>query len=334
MVSKRLLLRVGAGRLQAELISRGQVIWAAETDFGSSDELEEAIATLAGELPSGQRARADVVLLPPMLQLRHLRGIPPVRSQRALDGIVASQSSRFFRRNGHPLVTSARRLQRPAWFRKTADTCVAAAVEQPWLDAIGAGLGAAGLGEGRIGVEGSKQGPTFRSGNAILMHAKRVRRQMIVLSWVAVALWCAAAGVLALRVHRTKSDLATGIAQLREPASAALAARRAVAQAQEALDSVASARDLTRRVLATMAALSQAVPDSAFLTSLDWSAAGRDLGSGTVTGAARHAVAVVAALEQAGFSRPRLEGAPVGDQSGPEPRERFVLRFGPAEGGR
>jgi hypothetical protein len=334
VVSRHLRLRVGSGRLQAELISHGQVTWAAEADFDSADELEEAIATLAGELPPGRGVRADVVLLPPMLQLRHLHGIPPVRSQRALDGMIASQSSRFFRRNGHPLVTSARRVHRTGWFRKPADTCMAAAVEQPWLDAIGAGLGAAGLGEGRIGVEGPKLGPTFRSGNAILMHAKRVRRQILLLTWVVLALWCAAAITMAVRVHRAKSGLELGIARLREPASAALAARTALEQAQEALDSVASARDLTGRTLATIAALSQAVPDSAFLTSLDWGAAGSELGSGTATGAARHAVAVVAALEQAGFSRPRLEGAPVGDQSGPEPRERFVLRFGSAESGR
>jgi hypothetical protein len=206
-------------------------------------------------------------------------------------------------------------------------------VEQQWLDAIGAGLEAAGLVEGSIGVEGMKAGPKFRSGNATLTRLKRLKRQVVVLACVAVMLWGAAAVTLAVRVHRASLDLQNGIAQLREPASAARTARMALEQAQEALDSVASARELTLRALGALAALSQAVPDSAFLTSLDWSAAGSELGSGAATGAARHAVAVVAALERAGFSRPRLEGAPVGDQSGPEPRERFVLRFGSAEDG-
>lgn len=333
MVSRHLRLRIGASRLQAELISRGQLAWAAEAGFDSAAELEEAIATLAGELPPGRGLRADVVLLPPMLQLRHINGIPPVRSQRALDGIIAGQSSRFFRRNGHPLVTSAHRTPRAGWFRRPSDSCVAAAVEQPWLDAIGAGLGAAGLVEGGIGVEGMKAGPNFRSGNATLTRRKRLKRQIVVLACVAMMFWAAAAITLALRVHRAKSDLEVGIAQLREPATAARTAHIALEHAQEALDSVASARNLTQRALATMAALSAAMPDSAFLTSLDWSAAGSEFGSGTATGAARHAVAVVAALERAGFSRPRLEGAPVGDQSGPEPRERFVLRFGSAEDG-
>jgi hypothetical protein len=224
-------------------------------------------------------------------------------------------------------------MRKAGWLRRRSGSCIAAAVEQPWLDAIGAGLGAAGLIEDSIGVEGLKSGPKFRSGNATLVGMKRVRRQIVVLIGMALILWAAAAITLAVRVHRASLDLQSGIAQLREPASAARTARMALEQAQEALDSVASARELTLRALGALAALSQAVPDSAFLTSLDWSAAGSEFGSGTATGAARHAVAVVAALERAGFSRPRLEGAPVGDQSGPEPRERFVLRFGSAEDG-
>jgi hypothetical protein len=330
MVRRHLRLRVAASLLHAELVSRGQVVWSAEAGFDSVHELEDVIAALAGELPS-RSVSAHVVLLPPVLQVRHLDGIPPVRSQRALDGIVASQSGRFFRHNGHPLATSAHRV-RSQWFRRPSGQCIAAAVEQPWLDAIGAGLESAGLVEGSIGVEGPKPGPEFRSGKAMLIRVRRIRRQIASLTCMALLLWGAAAITLAVRLHRVNSDLETGIQQLREPASAALAARAALQQAQDAIDSVAAARSLTSPAVKALAELSEAMPDSAFLTSLDWSASVGQLGAGTMTGAARHAVAVVAALEHAGFLRPRLEGAPVGDQSGPEPRERFVIRFGSPAG--
>ncbi len=330
-MTRRLLLRISGGHVRAELQADGKASWAAEAAFTTADELEQAIAQLAGELPPGRRRHADVLLLPPMVQARRLTDVPPVRSQRALDGIIANQANRYFRRNSHPLVTSARRVRPGCWLGRAKPSPVAAAaVEQQWLDAIGSGLDAAGLDEGFISAGPEPGGPEFRSRNAMLFHARRTRRQILNLTVMALVLWSAAAVTFIARARQVKATLVSQIARLQEPASAAASARRALEQAQEALDSVSLSRRSTIHALSTIAALSAAIPDSAFLTSLEWSAAEGGAGAGSLTGAGRHAVNVIAALERAGMPQPRMEGAPVVDMSGAEPRERFLIRFGAA----
>src|SRR2546422_2041413 len=72
-------------------------------------------------------------------QMRTLTDLPPVKP-RALRALVAHQASRFFRCNGHALVTDA------TWIENgTARAARAAAVEEPVAEAIAAGARAAGL---------------------------------------------------------------------------------------------------------------------------------------------------------------------------------------------
>jgi hypothetical protein len=326
MVKRRLVLQIATGTLRAELLVRGKPDWVAESTFANEEDLEEAIAQLATELPEHRRILTDIVLAPPLAQLRKHVDLPPVRRERMLERIVATQSNRFFRRNGHPLTTAVCRSRRRWWSRRPVQVEVrAAAVEQRWLDAIGTGLESAGLVEHSIAVSTSPDGPRFRSPQFHRTRIRSVGRQTRLFLILALLSWVMAAAVAGLRFRQTAMTLRSEIERLRAPAAAAANARRALDQARAALDSVAAARRSTAQALEAVATLTTAIPDSAFLASLEWNENG-----GSLTGAARHAVDVVAGLEHAGVIQPRLEGTPVSERTDAGSRERFVIRFGPA----
>lgn len=327
MVKRRLVLRIATGTLRAELLVRGRPDWVAESTFANEEDLEEAIAQLATELPEHRRILTDIALAPPLAQLRKHVDLPPVRRERMLERIVAAQSNRFFRRNGHPLATAVCRSRRRWWSRRPVQVEVrAAAVEQRWLDAIGTGLESAGLVEHSIAVSTSPDGPRFRSPQFHRTRIRSVGRQTRLFLILALLSWVMAAAVAGLRFRQTAMTLRSEIERLRTPAAAAANARRALDQARAATDSVVAARRATERALQKVATLTTAVPDSAFLASLEWNENG-----GSLTGAALHAVAVVAGLEHAGVEQPRLTGTPVSERAAGVSRERFVIRFGSAD---
>lgn len=323
---RRLLLRVAPGLVRAELTANGAAAWAAETRFDEADaeDLGHVIAMLAAELPSGGRLAADVCLLAPLTQTRHVTGVPPVRGNRVLNDLVANQTPRYFRRNGHSLATSAR------WTTTRAKgDVIAAAVEQRWLDAIGSGLALAGIVERTIATEPEAGGLRFSSTSSLTSGRLRVRRQTLWLAGVAAALWITCAIVAVTRLVHAQESVRSEISRLEAPAEAARTARRAMAEAEDALDSVHATRQNAARALEAVAKLSGAMPESGFLTSLEWS----DNGSGALIGAAKRSVNVVASLERAGVAQPRAAGAPISEVSASGPRERFVVQFGVHEEG-
>lgn len=321
---RRLLLRVAPGLVRAELAANGAAAWAAETRFDEADaeDLGHVIAMLAAELPSGGRIAADVCLVAPLAQTRHVAGVPPVRGNRVLGALVANQATRYFRRNGHPLATSAR------WAAARAKgDVIAAAVEQRWLDAIGSGLALAGIVERTIATEPEAGGLRFSSTSSQTSGRSRVRRQTLWLAGIAAVLWITCAAVAVTRLVRAQASVRSEISRLEAPAEAARTARRAMARAEDALDSVNATRQNAARALEAVAKLSGAMPESGFLTSLEWS----DNGSGALTGAAKQSVNVVASLERIGIAQPRAAGAPVSEASASGPRERFMVQFGVTE---
>ncbi len=159
-MSRALLrLRIGRSTLRAESVRRGTVTWTAEATYADVVELADAIARLAAEAPE-RCWRVAVRLERPPVQVRTLGDLPPVKS-RELRALVAHQAGRFFRRNGHPLVTDATWLgEGPGRVAKVA------AVEEPLVEAIAAGARAAGLWlETALGRSGrARAAPAIRAG--------------------------------------------------------------------------------------------------------------------------------------------------------------------------
>lgn len=328
-MSRELQLRISRGLIRAEVIRRGKPIWAGEAPFESPAELSEAIAALAGEasLPSKVK-RLRVKLESPLVQLRSLPDLPPVRGA-ALRLLVANQAGRFFRKNGKPLVTDA------AWVRRShrgrsPGLAIAAAAEEPWLDAIAAGAGAAGLRLETIG-------PAAPAGSGLILlsvleRASRGRRSRLALrrlGLLAASLWLLAGALVIERIYREQKRIERELAELREPAAALLGLRRELGEATLMVETIEAAERERGGVLSRVAAIAVALPDSAYLTSLTLH---RD-GSGTVTGAALQAARVAAALDREGAAvSPSLAGPAVREVLGGRERERFTINFGPGRG--
>lgn len=317
----RLRLRIGAQVVQAELVRRGRVLWAAEASHAGPHDLAETIAQLVAEpgMPS-HSTRIHVELAPPIVQLRTLEGLPPVRAS-ALPVLVANQSARFFRRNGKPLVTDAAWVRTPKGGGRIAR---AAAVEEPWIEAVIQGARAAGLVLERLG-------PPAPSRLVLFTEAERVRRRRMARSSIArlavaaVVLWVAVGVLVAFRIHREQQRIEARLAALAAPMEAVLAARRELAAATRMIEA-ADAADRDRRAFAArLAAILNALPDSAYLGSLALDARG----GGSLTGSARRSVEVIEDLERtAAVAGPELDGPAVREPRGGASWERFVIRFG------
>ncbi len=316
--------------LRAELRHRRIVEWAGNAEFATPDELAAAIAALAMETPLLRRAaRADVEVTPPLVQVRTLTDLPPVHPG-ALAALVALQAGRYFRKNGKPLVTDAtwigprNRWQRGPYVPRAAR---AAAIEAPWVDAIVAGTLTAGL-----------PIPTIFAGDApgarrldLIAPAERVARRRRALGLtrrmavLAAALWMSASALYVGRLVGARGRLGVEAARVRKASDAVSAARRALDDGQAMVATVSADAAVRGELLARLGALLSALPDSAFLSSLELD---RD-GHGVITGGAPHAAEVVAALERRSVvAGARLDGSPNPEIVGGTRRERFTIRFG------
>jgi hypothetical protein len=323
-VRTRLHLRVAAGHVRAHAVRRGRQVWAGEASFQSPAELSEVIAELAGEARLGKRPWVGVTLEPPLVQLRTLRDLPPVR-RAELRKLVASQARRFFRANGKPLVTDAC-WTASRWKRPGGDA-IAAAVEEPWLDAIADGADAAGLRLEAMGPEFNRRGTKLELLSAALRTrdrakaAARLRR----LGWTTLVFWAIAMTLTGSRMARESRRIDRELAQLREPAAALLALRQQLDEATGMVQTIEQARHDRSAVLERLTRMLLALPDSAYLTSLSLDAQG----NGSATGGALQGARVVAAWDRDGIAiGPRLSGPAVRETVAGRERERFTITFG------
>jgi hypothetical protein len=314
---------VAPGVLRAELRRRGSASWAAETSFADPDELAAAIGALPSEAPAIRRAcRLEVDIEPPLLQVRTLRGLPPVRG-RALAALVAHQAGRFFRKNGKPLVTDA------AWIgsrRRTAPVARGVAVELPWVDAILAGARGGRLPVPTIGPAGS--GPVRLD---LVPPAERARRRRTALGRVgglaalAALLWAGVGAAYVVRLERARRQLTAEAARLRKASDAVVTARRALHETTAMVDAVDQASAARGARLIRLGTLLTLMPDSASLSSLELDA----VGAGSLTGTGPRAADIVAALERSGVvAGPQMVGTPVPEEAAGHRGERFTVRFG------
>ncbi len=312
-------LRVSRSLVRAEVLGPGAP-WAAEAAFATPGELADAIARLAAEAPrNGKRVRMTVALEPPLVQVRSLADLPPVKPA-DLATLVAAQSSRFFRRNGSALVTDA------TWETNGDGPRVAraAAADEPWLEAIAAGARTAGIALTALAPADAPDLSLLPGG---LKTERRLAERTAIRRWamVAAGMWVLFGALYAARLvvglRQTKRELA----RLARPAAAVLAARRDLRDASALIETLNQAAAQREVVAARLGRISPALPDSAFLTSLTLDASG----SGVLTGLARRAADVVARLEARGaVAHPRLDGPVLRERTAGRDWERFTILFG------
>ena len=318
-MSGDLHLSIEPTRLAAELRERRKPVWSGECALEPGDELSHALDELLTTTDLSGRVRRLVVRVsPPIVQLRTLTDLPPVRN-RLLDALVRTQAGRFFRRNGAPLVTAAtwgpgKRGQRPAQ---------AAAIEEPWLAELSTVAARHGIADVRVSPDAHPaldlRLPAWERTRQTF-ERRQVRRALL----LAALAWLGVLAIDTTRMMRERAALDAGIGAL-APGSEAVSRVARQADAIAAMVDTIQAADVRRRQSAReVAALVAALPDGAHLSRLDWSA---DAG-GQLAGAAPSAAAAAAAVEGTGVvDSVRAGGAGARLMTPAGEREGFSISF-------
>ena len=298
--------------------------WAAECRWGSEAELTDAIARLAAELPRPCR-RVTASLERPLVQLRTIRDLPPVRAS-VLPQLVAAQDRRYFRRNGRPLVTDA------VWVGDNGTQVArAAAVEQPLVEAIADGARGAGLVLAEVTAAEAPRALSLLPPGERGARSRLARRRFQRLAAATAAVWVIAGGLFVARLTWERRQMENALAAMAEPLAAVREARREIRAAEQAVATMQAVDAGRGRALATLGAIARALPDSVVATSLVWTADG----TGVLGGVGRRASEAVRALQQAqAVAQPRLDGHAVRENLAGRDWERFTISFGKREGGR
>jgi len=313
-------LRVGRTIVRAEAIRDGIQVWAGETTYADVAALADAIARLATEAPSGCR-RLIATLEHPPVQLRTLTDVPPVKRAH-LAALVAQASGRFFRKNGHVLVTDA------AWLEQ-GDTRVAraAAVEEPLVEAIAEGARAAGLWLAAIAPADARAPLSLLPCSERADRERGAHRRARQLAVAAGAIWLVAGVLFVGRLMWERRAIERELAALAQPLATVLDARRELRDAEATIAAVTAAERERGRSLSVVSAITGALPDSSVLTSLAWSADG----TGVIAGAARRATDAVARFDRLGLlAGVRLEGPILREPIAGWEWEQFTVVFGRA----
>jgi hypothetical protein len=124
-------LSIGSDHLRAVGVRAGAVRWTLEAERAADSALAAEIVTLLGHatLPRWPRPAVAVAIGPAASQTKRLTGLPAIADDTALRAVVRESTSRFFLRNGVPLVVSGVRVAEPgmAW---------AAAFEEPIVHGV------------------------------------------------------------------------------------------------------------------------------------------------------------------------------------------------------
>jgi hypothetical protein len=311
-------LRVGRTTVRAQAIRDGLQVWAGETPYADVAALADAIARLAAEAPPGCR-RLVATLEHPPVQLRTLTDVPPVKRAH-LAALVAQQAGRFFRKNGHLLVTDA------AWLTQ-GDSRVAraAAVEEPLVEAIADGARAAGLWLAAIAPADGLAPLSLLPRSERADRERVARRRTRQLAFAAGGIWLVAGALFVGRLMWEQRAIDRELAALAQPLAAVLDARRELHDAETTVAAVTAAERERGRSLTVLTAITRALPDSSALTSLALNADG----TGVISGAARRATDVVARLDRLGLlGGVRLEGPILREPIAGREWERFTVLFG------
>lgn len=129
-------LGIGSQSLRAVGVSGGSVRWATELLRQDGESLAESLASLLARCPAQKRRRVGwmrpkvvVAIGPSLVQVKKLSGLPLLRDPAALSAVVREGASRFFLKNGVPLLTTGVTLIEPG-------TGWAAAFEAPVVEQV------------------------------------------------------------------------------------------------------------------------------------------------------------------------------------------------------
>src|SRR6185312_1337685 len=139
-IRPRLGLGIGRRRVSAVLVDGRTVTWAASRARSDGEPLADCLRGLLAACPRS-RLRPPLVVAavgPAAAQLKLVADLPPVAEPSAIAAVVREQASRFFLKNGVPLVFSGARAASPtsAWV---------AAFEEPVVRDVAAACLDAGL---------------------------------------------------------------------------------------------------------------------------------------------------------------------------------------------
>ncbi len=351
-MSATLGIAVEVGRVRAVAVTRGLVTWAGEAEYASHADLAEVLARLAAERPA--RVRTVRIALGAALADRKVVQAMPKLGARDLARHVALQPRRYFLANTVSLVTDAVPFgrgngngRRPA---------LIAAAPEPLLDAIAAGLRAAGLtpeaiapaedfsGEGNadppgplrhLGDAGARYATAYaaatRSPRLLLLPAtlrERNQRDRALSGrrWIIAGALSLALGAVSYvgALSRQRSGAEAELLRLRHGVTSALSARADLDRVTDALAFLAGVEQRRTHHAALLARVTVALPDSAFLAAFRVDPDGR----GMLAGYAPRAADVVAALEHVvGLGGPALDGPVTREVQGSREWDRFTVRF-------
>lgn len=310
--------------LRAELWTHGRVAWSTNAQFRTPEELSDAVGQVITALPpEAAGSRAELRVGRPRLQYRELAELPRLRAG-ATRALVAHQSSRFFRQNGHPLITDAR------WRAPAADApgrVCAIAVEEDWIQFLLDEVTRRGIPVANVGpaIEGPLAAMTLWPGSAKQAKAAREQRSRRRLTVTAALVWLAVGFASIGQLIHEQRALEQDLKTLSGPLATVSQVRREMAGAERMLAGVEGAELDRTQIPGELIALSSALPESAMLSVLLLSLNGE----GSLGGSAPRALEVVAALDRrAAVVTPRLEGVPIRDPTQIPARERFTIQFG------
>ena len=317
-------LAIGATVVEAEVLRHGKPIWKGSAVHAGPEDLAQVIARLASDgAPLSGKPPVRVELLPPVVQLRTLDDLPPVR-RRALGDMVSLQRSRFFRQNGKPLLTDACWLPRR---KGKPPTARAAAVEEPWSEAAIEACRALGLEVEAIHPAGGR----IEAGLDLMPEGERSvrdrRARIAIRRWAIVAgmAWLVLGGISVARFLREERRVRSRLEALAEPAAAMGRAREALRAGSATLAAVSISESERPEVLRRFSAAVVALPDSSHLTVLELDLAGR----GSMTGVARRTADVIDALDAGeAIVAPRLVGSDTKVVAAGQGWQPFTVEFG------
>jgi hypothetical protein len=321
----RLEIRVERGHLLASLRNRSGVTWGAGCAASTPDALHAGLAEMLALAPIRRASpRVQVLIGAPVVQCRLLHGLPKV-GQRDLVTLVARHPGRYFRKNGIPLVTNARWAGRRS--PQVSGSAISVAVEEPWITAIEAALEKHGGLPYHI-VPAEQPSLALRSVKAQARLQQWERRRCIRLAVGCGLVWLAAGAVSVLRQQLDLRWLRQEQVHLAPAAAAVLEARQRLHEAMTSVSAIRDHESHRTAVLASLTAVLDALPDTAYLRGFQWNADG----SGSVNGAGPDAAEVLAHLEAISMlQRPQLQGPAERDPQAGTGQERFDIRFGATE---
>lgn len=316
-MSRRLVVEVGGNVLRAELRRGARLEWEVAIPTSGIDELEQRLRELR-ETEGGPALppRLLMRLVPPLIQQRRLTDLPPVPG-RELPGLLAHNTGRFFRQNGHALVTDG------AWQGARGGVVVAVAVEDHVVERVLQAVTDAGF--ELVDIEPlESDGPRL----SLLPVAERVRRRRAAwrrtgaLAAVAAAAWVISLGAALVWLTLEDRALSRELARLEEPRRAVARVRQEIRDAEAEVSALANGGAARGMLAGRIADLVGTLPAGG----LQRLVVVRD-GTGELSGTTPSVVELLADLEQLAGLRPNLASPPTREAGEDGDLEGYLIRL-------